>query len=284
MSRIAVVGFAHRTNCELVQAWRKGGIEAQLVMPADAVVELSADDVALGRLDVVQTLDGVEPGLQTLDWLELKGVTVLNPSQTLLATHDKLRTEARLAAAGLPRPPAWHVQTAGELRRLPLPIVVKPRFGSWGRDVFRCRTAAELDDCLGAILMRDWFHKDGAFAQKLLPPSGFDLRLIVAGGEVVGAAERVACPGEWRTNVSLGGTLREARVTGEARALAAEAAVALGGDLVGVDLMPVGRGLTVLEVNGAVEFDGRYSLPGTNVYTGAARALGFAPALALGAR
>jgi hypothetical protein len=48
--------------------------------------------------------------------------------------------------------------------------------------------------------------------------------------------------------------------------------------------MPVARGLTVLEVNGAVEFDGRYSLPGTNVYTGAARALGFAPALALGAR
>jgi hypothetical protein len=46
-------------------------------------------------------------------------------------------------------------------------------------------------------------------------------------------------------------------------------------DLVGVDLLPVDGGAFVaLEVNGAVEFDERYSLPGGDVYRDVAAGLG----------
>ncbi len=97
----------------------------------------------------------------------------------------------------------------------------------------------------------------------------------MAGGEVVGAAERVAAAGNGRTNVSLGGTLRPADVP-PARSLAVAAAAAVGADLVGVDLLPIdGDRYLVLELNGAVDFDESYTLDGGDVFVEAALALGF---------
>ncbi|HXZ58297.1 MAG TPA: RimK family alpha-L-glutamate ligase [Gaiellaceae bacterium] len=277
MSAIAVVGYAHQTNFELVEAWRALGIDARLIPPADALSELAAGDLALGRLDVLPTLDGVEPGLQVLEWLELNGVTVLNSARTLLAAHDKLLTDAHLTAAGVAHPPAMLAESADDVRLLPFPYVVKPRFGSWGRDVYRCRTTAEREACLAVLGTRSWFRADGAIVQELLPSQGYDLRVIVAGGTVVGAAERVARAGEWRTNISLGGSLRKAWPSPEDFRLAIAAAAAVGGDVLGVDLFQTLHGRTVLEVNGAVEFDRRYSLPDSDVYAAVAEALQVGP-------
>jgi len=273
MSLVGVIGYPQPANVELVAAWQAEGIDAALVAPRDALSELAAGDVAIGRLDVLPTLDGVEAGLETLGDLETRGVIVFNRPAALLAAHDKLLTDACLAEAGVRRPPITHVSTAAELRGQPLPLVVKPRFGSWGRDVFRCRNLDELEACLAVIAQRGWFRKDGALVQELVPSAGFDLRVIVAAGLVVGAMERVARAGEWRTNISLGGTLRPTRLSAEAQTLSVAAAGALDADLIGVDLLPLADGYTVIEMNGAVEFDGRYSLPGADIYTAIADAL-----------
>ena len=42
--------------------------------PAQAVARLRDGDVALGRLDVLFSLDGIEPGLWALEVLERRGV------------------------------------------------------------------------------------------------------------------------------------------------------------------------------------------------------------------
>ena len=106
-----------------------------------------------------------------------------------------------------------------------------------------------------------------------MPPTGRDLRLLVAGGEVVGSAARVAAAGEWRTNVSVGGHLERAEPPPEAVAEAERAARALAIDLAGVDLLPWDGGWVVLEVNGAIDFDERYVLPGRDMYREIAQAL-----------
>jgi [lysine-biosynthesis-protein LysW]--L-2-aminoadipate ligase len=245
-----------------------------LLTPLEAGATLPPRAIALGRLDVLETLDGVEPGLLVLLLLERGGACVLNRAAALVAVHDKLVTARCLRVAGLPHPRTviWRGNREPPLE---LPLVLKPRFGSWGRDVFLCRDMAELELVFATIRMRPWFRRHGALLQELVPLRGYDLRLIVAGGEVVGASERVARPGEWRTNVSLGGSLRPGEPPAEARSLAIAAAAAVGADLVGVDLMPLDRGrYTVLELNGAVDFDQRYSLGSGDVYRETALALG----------
>jgi glutathione synthase/RimK-type ligase-like ATP-grasp enzyme len=60
----------------------------------------------------------------------------------------------------------------------------------------------------------------------------------------------------------------------QAALLALEAAAAVGGDFVGVDLLPLtGGGFVVLELNGAVEFTPEYALNGTDVFEAVAAAL-----------
>ena len=277
--RVGVIGGPRQeTNPLLVRAWREAGIDAVLLAPEEARWQLGAGDVALIRLDVRETLDGIEPGLRLLSGLPQRGIRVLNSPGALLAAHDKLITARRLSALGIPHASWQHVTSPESAIRLEPPFVVKPRFGSWGRDVFLCETAQELRACLRAVAQKQWFVEHGALVEELAARAHHDLRLIVAGNRVVGAARRDAAPGEWRTNVSLGGSLTHEEPDPAAVALGCRAASAIGIDLVGVDLLPVpGGGYVVLELNGAVDFDSRYSMRGGDAYLDAAAALGLGP-------
>lgn len=192
---------------------------------------------------------------------------MLNPAPSLVACHDKLQTALRLNRLGVPHPATAHVDWHTPPPRVECPVVLKPRFGSWGRDVWLCESRRQLKRCLRRLSDRNWFRRQGVLVQELIPPAGFDLRVLVAGGRVVGAIERVAAAGEWRTNVALGGSRCSVTPTPAACVLATYAAAAVAGDLVGVDLLPLPNGdYIVLEVNGAVEFTPDYSLAGRDVF------------------
>lgn len=293
--RFAVV--AHRasdTNTCLAEAARACGLEGMVVAPRDALRLLEPGDVALGRLDVLEALDGVERGTSELERLTEAGVDVLNGPGALVAAHDKLLTARALRLAGLPHPRTWLLAETGRSPAPELPFVLKPRFGSWGRDVECCLTPDELDAALAAAARRAWFSEQGALAQELVPPLGsgwerrrpspgrpagemgggpvWDLHLVVAGGRVVGAARRVAPRGEWRTNAALGARVEPVDAPPLARTLALGAAAAVRADLAGVDLLPTRNGFVVLEVNGAVDFRPLYARR-TDVYAEAMGAL-----------
>ena len=149
------------SNGQLVAAWRARGLDAALVTPAEAPGCLQSGDVALVRLDIVATLDACEPGLEVCGTLEHQGVRVLNGPAGLLAAHDKLQTAIALERAGIPHPATRHVTDPLELPALEPPLVLKPRFGSWGRDVILCRTRAELAAAAAVLPERQWFRDDG---------------------------------------------------------------------------------------------------------------------------
>lgn len=277
MTRIGIVGWDQDTNRRLAEAWCERGFPAVLLSPPDAMRELRAGDVALGRLDVLRSLDGVEPGLVALRVAAHAGARVLNIPSALKNAHDKLSTASALRHTHVPHPLTIFVPPDAREVRLPPPLVLKPRYGSWGADVFRCDTSEGVAHALAEIHDRPWFRRRGAVAQELIPTSGVDLRIIVAGARVVGAIERIAAPGEWRTNFSLGGSRRPVDPPDEAVRLAVAAVDAIGADFVGVDLLPTEEGHIVLEVNGAVEFDDTYDLPDGDVYLDAAQALDLTP-------
>lgn len=271
--KLAVI--AHRrsaTNEALVAAAQSCGIEAEILEPQRALAVLRPGDVALARLDVRDELDGIESGTGELETLAADGVDVLNPPRALVAAHDKLLTAGVLRHAALPHPTTTLLASTAPTAMPELPVVLKPRFGSWGRDVELCTTPEELGAALTRMRSAHWFHEHGVIAQELVEPMGWDLRIVVAGGSVVGSACRRAQPGEWRTNAALGATVESAVAPPDACELAIAAVSAVGADLAGVDLLPTRDGFVVIEVNGAVDFRPCYSRGG-DVYEDAITAL-----------
>lgn len=263
------------TNVELAaRGWP--GAASMLLEPQSALRHLRPGDVALNRLDVLPTLNGVEDGLWIVGQLEAHGVRVLNSASALLSAHDKLLTARVLASGGVPHPRTARLTRTRDAATFRYPVVAKPRFGSWGRDVEICADEHELGRYLAASLTRPW-GRAGAIVQELVEHAGHDLRMVVAGGKVVGSAVRRPPPGEWRTNVALGAVIEPASPDPFACEIAVAAARTLALDLAGVDLLPTADGYVVIEVNGAVEFRPLYSQ--ADVFAAAMAGLGRRPLL-----
>src|ERR1700755_2698931 len=95
---------AHRrteTNDRLAGAARAVGLPAPVLSPRDALRTLEPGDVALGRLDVREELDGIEAGMFELEQIASSGGVLLTPPSSLAAAHDKLLTARVLRRAGI---------------------------------------------------------------------------------------------------------------------------------------------------------------------------------------
>jgi ribosomal protein S6--L-glutamate ligase len=187
--------------------------------------------------------------------LEGTGAVVVNRLEPLLAAQDKFRTSWLLRRAGVSTPRAAVAQTPEDAERALEGMgeaVAKPLSGSLGDGVERVRP-----DAAGRARVRERVERDGAvYLQSWVPHPGRDLRVFVVGGRARAAIVRHAPPGEWRTNGALGGRSEALPLRPALAATAEGAAVALGLDYAGVDLVPSGAGATVLEVNGNPSWQG----------------------------
>jgi tetrahydromethanopterin:alpha-L-glutamate ligase len=245
----------------LLQACARRGLAATVdpaalaAFVSDAAVEIRLGRRAAASFDALLLARGLgragdaDVQFEIYRALEGTGALVVNRIDALLAAQDKLRTSWLLRRAGVPTPRAAVAQSPRDAASILAGLgeaVMKPIAGSLGDGLERVapdragrRRVLERLEAEGAVYLPAW-----------VPNAGRDARLFVVGHGVAGAMERIAPPGEWRTNVGRGARVRPLCATESLALVAIEAARALGLDWAGVDVVVGPEGPTVLEVNG----------------------------------
>ena len=234
-----------------------GGERTAATLTSESVAVLNADAV-LARIIPSGSLDQIIYRVDALHWLEERGVPVMNSPRAIERAVDKFYTTALLQDAGLPTPETVvceRLPDAMEAVRAMLPggdVILKPIFGSMGHGLVRFSDPDTAFRVLRSIEgIRAVFY-----LQRAVDHGGRDIRAFIVGGRVIGAIERGAPDGDWRTNVARGGSATSFTLPAEA----------VGGDYAGVDLLPSRDGsVFVLEVNAIPGWQGLQRATGLDV-------------------
>ena len=246
---VARLGAGHRAAGSLSS-------ERAAILDADAV---------LARIIPDGSLEQIIYRVDVLHWIEERGVPVMNSPRAIERSVDKFYTTALLQEAGLPIPETVVCEGMGDAMaavRAMGDVIVKPIFGSMGHGMVRVS-----DPDVAFRVLRSLQQVRAVFyVQRAVDHGGRDVRVFVVGGTVLGAIERRAPDGEWRTNVSGGGSARPFDLPPAWAELALRAAAAVGADYAGVDLLPSREGTVfVLEVNGIPGWHGLQQATGLDV-------------------
>ncbi len=240
----------------LAEASKKNNIDVRMQDCRDAHFDLDGDAPEYGT--VLQRCVSYYRNVHSTAALEGIGCTVINPLKTGIYAGNKLYSHMLLRKYNVPTPKAdvaFSKSSAIEtMQERGYPIVSKPTVGSWGRMVARITDSESADAILDA---RSSLHPiyQIHYLEEFVKRPERDIRAIVIGDEVVAAIYRYSGSGEWKTNMALGGRAEKCPVTGELEDICIKAKKAIGGQIVGVDLMESDkRGLLVHEVNNTTEF------------------------------
>ncbi len=229
-------------------------------------VDVRSLDYVLVRTMSPGTLEQVVARMDVLGGLAACGVGVVNSPRGLECAVDKYLTTQRLALAGLSVPSTVVCENADAALAafdvLGGDVVVKPLFGSEGRGIMRvcdrelARRAFRTLERLGAVL----------YVQQFIAGPGFDIRILLLDGQLIGAMQRFPREGDFRANISQQGTaIRHTPTAAELR-LASAAAIATECDFAGVDLMYAADGNPLLiEVNAVPGWKGLARVCGVDV-------------------
>ena len=197
-------------------------------------------------------------GVAIVRQFEQSGVIVLNSSQGILRSRDKLVACQMMAEARVPVPITAHVgaweDTDRAVRRVGgAPCVVKSTEGTHGSGVFLVNSAQQARQLVFQMLERGM----RPLVQEYVKEShGSDIRALVVGGKVVASMRRKAHGSEFRSNFHLGGSVSNIELTEEQREIAVRSTETLGLELAGVDMLESERGPLVLEVNSSPGLEG----------------------------
>jgi len=201
--------------------------------------------------------------------MENFGAFVINNSKVSDICGNKLVTSMVLAKAGVPTPRTFVALSSESVDQtanlVGYPVVMKPFVGSWGRMISIARdsqildTIVELRESIPNPIEHMYYLQE--FVER--PPR--DIRAIVAGEEIIATVYRNASENEWRTNVARGATTTSFKPDKELTEIVHKAAHAVGGGILGVDVMESKNGYVVHEVNNTVEFKGAQAASKTKI-------------------
>ncbi len=207
----------------------------------------------------------------TAKLLEKAGVRLFNRASATEICDDKMLTHALLADNDIPMSdtvsaplcynpsaPISEVFVRKAVQKLGLPIVVKECHGSFGEQVYLCRTQEELLRKLEEVKLKP--HLLQRFEES---SSGRDMRVIVIGGKAVCAIQR-RNDADFRSNASLGGTCERVDIPDDIADICQRASQMIGLDYCGVDVLLISPP-KICEVNSNAMFEAMEQATGVNV-------------------
>jgi [lysine-biosynthesis-protein LysW]--L-2-aminoadipate ligase len=175
---------------------------------------------------------------------------------------NKLLTTLALSKAKVPTPKTYVAFTKegalAALDKLGYPAILKPVVGSWGRLIIPLKDPETAEAILEE---REYMFPLYLvyYIQELVKRPPRDIRVFTVGEEVVAGMYRYSF-GNIKTNIARGGKAEYCKITDEIQEISLKAADAVGGGILGVDMMETEDGITVHEINHTVEFQATESV------------------------
>jgi RimK family alpha-L-glutamate ligase len=240
----------------LLQAAKRCDIRLLLYRPADLRIDISRDRAVVythnrQRLAVRGLVNRLScgEGEETEQACLLQGIPLMNTVRSVQWSRSKILASLAFCRAGIAQADkSWSSGAGKDVKSHGFPeppCVYKPTCGSRGKNAVLLRDRRDVARFLGRKRRNREYY-----LEKYVENDGWDLRVVVIGGQVLGAIRKTAARGEWRTHVAYGGQAESFAVDGELEKLAVAAADCLGLSVAGIDIIQDKElGYLVLEAN-----------------------------------
>jgi len=208
-------------------------------------------------------------GLHFTACLEFLDVPVINKFKVASNCGNKLYMSLLLKKNNVPTPKTYFSFSADaakeNIEKVGFPLVLKPVIGSWGRGVMQLKDKDTVDAMFELRELNDGPHDRIFYLQELIKRPPRDIRVITVGDQAIAGMYRKS-DGSFKTNIALGAEPELCEITKEIEDVCAKASKAVGGGILGIDLMEDEKnGLVVHEVNNTVEFKGLAKVAKKNI-------------------
>ncbi len=189
--------------------------------------------------------------------------------------HNKLLCSLELQQKGVSIPTSYFVSNSKQakslLEEVHYPIIIKIPEGTQGKGVMFADSESSARSMIDAL---DAF-KQPYIIQEYIETGKIkseDIRVVVAGGRVVGAMKRISKSTDIRANIHVSGKGEAITLSPDIEKMSLRAARALGADIAAVDIL-IGRKSSVIEINLSPGLKGLVKYTNKNVPREIARAL-----------
>ena len=216
--------------------------------------QLPVPDAIIPRIGASRTFYGTA----MVRHFEMMDVFSTSGNLAIARSRDKLRSLQILSKQNVDMPRtvfASNKSSAKDVIALSggAPLVLKILEGTQGVGVVLVDTEKAAKSVLDAFYGMDVSLLVQEFIEEA---GGADIRVLIVGGEVVGAMKRQGAEGDFRSNLHQGGSATAHKLTRKEKSTALAAAKAMGLGVCGVDMIPSARGPLVMEVNSSPGLEG----------------------------
>ena len=208
-------------------------------------------------------------GLHFTACLEFMDIPVINKFDVANTCGNKMITSMLLKKNNIPTPKTYFsfsAETAlDNFEKVGYPLVIKPIIGSWGRSVMPIKDKDTAEAVIENRQVTDGPQDRIYYLQEMIDRPPRDIRVITVGDQAISAMYRKSSGG-FKTNIALGADPELCEITKEMEDLCEKTSKAVGGGILGIDLMEdKEKGLVVHEVNNTVEFKGLVKVSKKNI-------------------